>query len=406
MSHKPLEGITIVELATYAAAPAAPRLLADWGATVLKVEGFDGDPYRRQASVFNMPMLEDENLGFDMTCLNKNFLSMNLKHPKGMEALHKMLEKADVLVTSFREKALAKLGLDYHTLKEKYPRLIMAQLYGYGDKGPEKDTAGYDVTCYVARGGILGSFHEKGTSPINEPNAFGDYQVALTLAGGICGALYAREKTGKGDRVITSLFAQSVWAMSVPIMSSQYGNQYPKTRMEVANPFNNSYKTSDDRWLIICVPDYDVYFQKMFTIFGRTDIFGDDDINSIVNIQARSTSRKAIEIIGEAMEKKTLAEWLQIFKSNDVPCEKGALPVEVLEDEQAWAIGALRKVKYPSGNERVICTTPVRFDSQGEPDAKTHGPLGCDTVRILKQYGYSEAELAQMKADGAVKFPD
>ena len=89
----------------------------------------------------------------------------------------------------------------------------MAQMFGYGDKGPEKDTAGYDVTCYVARGGILGSFHERGTSPINEPNAFGDYQVALTLASGICAALYAREKTGKGDRVVTSLFHQALWAM-------------------------------------------------------------------------------------------------------------------------------------------------------------------------------------------------
>ena len=179
-----------------------------------------------------------------MTCLNKKFIAMNLKNPKGMEALHRMLADADVLVTSFRQKALDKLGLGYEQLKEKYPRLIMAQMFGYGDKGPEKDTAGYDVTCYVARGGILGSFHERGTSPINEPNAFGDYQVALTLASGICAALYAREKTGKGDRVVTSLFHQALWAMSVPIMSAQYGNQYPKSRIEVAHPFNHTSRTS------------------------------------------------------------------------------------------------------------------------------------------------------------------
>lgn len=406
MSHKPLEGVKVVELATYAAAPAALRLLADWGATVYKVEDFNGDPYRRQAPVFNIPLMDDENVSWDMTSLNKNFLSINLKHPKGMEALHRLLADADVVVTSFRQKALVKLGLDYDSLKVKYPRLIMAQMYGYGDKGPEKDTAGYDVTCYVARGGILGSFHEKGTSPINEPNAFGDYQVALTLGGGICAALYAREKTGKGDRVITSLFAQSVWAMSVPIMSSQYGNEYPKTRMEVANPFNNSYRTSDDRWLIICVPDYDVYFKKMMGLFGREDLFEDQDINSIGNVLARGTHRKAITAIGEAMEKKTLKEWLQIFKDNDVPCEKGALPVEVLEDEQAWAIGALRKVKYPSGKERVITTTPVRFDSQGEPDAVIGRALGADTLDIMPKYGYSKEELAQMKADGAIKYPD
>lgn len=406
MRHKPLSGVTVVELATYAAAPAALRVLADWGATVIKVEAFDGDPYRRQAPVFNIPLMEDENVSWDMTSLNKEFIALNLKHPKGMEAFHKLLEKADMMVTSFRQKALDKLGLDWDTLKGKYPRLIMGQMFGYGDKGPEKDTAGYDVTCYVARAGILGSFHERGTSPINEPNAFGDYQVAITLASGLCAALYAREKTGKGDRVITSLFHHALWAMSVPIMSSQYGNEYPKSRMEVANPFNNSYKTSDDRWLIICVPDYDVYFKKMMTIFGREDLFDDAEINTIGSVLANSAHRKVITAISESMITKSLAEWLRIFKENDVPCEKGALPVEILEDEQAWAIDGLRKVKYPSGNERIITTTPVRFESMGNPDAVIGRELGAETVSILKRHGYSEDELAAMKADKAVLYPD
>ena len=400
--HKPLEGVRVVELATYAAAPAALRVLADWGAEVWKVESFDGDPYRRQAPVFNIPLMEDENLSFDMTSLNKKFVALNLKNAEGMQALHSMLQNADVLVTSFRQKALDKLGLSYDALKEKYPRLVMAQMFGYGDKGPEKDTAGYDVTCYVARGGILGSFHERGTSPINEPNAFGDYQVALTLASGICAALYAREKTGKGDRVVTSLFHQALWAMSVPIMSSQYGNTYPKSRMEVANPFNNTYRTSDDRWLIICVPDYDVYFRKMMGLFGREDVFEDEDINTIGNVLARKTQSKAIGIIGESMSKKTLAEWLKIFKENDVPCEKGALPSEILDDPQAWAIDGLRKVTYPSGNERVITTTPVRFESMGDPDAVIARGLGSDTASVLRYCGYPEAAINKMQHDKSI----
>ncbi len=400
--RKPLEGVIVVELATYAAAPSGARALADWGAEVWKVEAFNGDPYRRQAPVFNIPLIEDENVSWDMTSLNKKFIALNLKNPQGMEAMHRMLAKADVLLTSFRQKALEKLGLDYDTLKKKYPRLIMAQLYGYGDKGPEKDTPGYDVTCYIARGGILGSFHERGTSPINEPNAFGDYQVGMTLAGGVCAALYEREKTGKGDRVVTSLFHQALWAMSVPIMSAQYGNEYPKSRMEVANPFNNTYRTKDDRWLIICVPDYDVYYKKMMGLFGREDLYDDEDINQIGNVLARGTHSKAISAIGEAMEKKTLAEWLQIFKDNDVPCEKGALPKEIMDDEQAWAIDGIRKVKYPSGNERVITTTPVRFDNMGNPDAVIGREIGAETAEILKACGYTDAQVREMEKDGAV----
>lgn len=405
-AQKPLDGVKVVELATYAAAPAAGRVLADWGAEVWKVEAFTGDPYRRQAPVFNIPLLEDENLSFDMTSLNKKFLAMNLKSPAGMEAFMRLLAGADVFLTSFRQKALDKLGLDYGSLHERFPRLVMAQMFGYGDRGAEKDRPGYDVTCYVARGGILGSFHERGTSPINEPNAFGDYQTALTLTAGICAALYARDRTGQGDRVVTSLFHQSLWAMSVPIMSAQYGNSYPKSRMEVANPFNNTYRTSDDRWIIICVPDYDVYFEKMMRIFGREDLLADEDVNKIGNILERSTQPKAIAAIGEAMARKPLEEWLRIFEENDVPCEKGALPSEVLEDEQAWAIDGLRKVRYPSGNERVITTTPVRFDSMGDPEAKIARELGADTREILAGLGYGEEELAKMKAEGAVTYPD
>lgn len=405
-ARKPLDGVKVVELATYAAAPAAGRVLADWGAEVWKVEAFSGDPYRRQAPVFNIPLLEDENLSFDMTSLNKKFLAMNLKSAAGMEAFIKLLGKADVFLTSLRQKALDKLGLDYESLHKRFPKLIMAQMFGYGDRGTEKDRPGYDVTCYVARGGILGSFHERGTSPINEPNAFGDYQTALTLTAGICAALYAREETGKGDRVVTSLFHQSLWAMSVPIMSAQYGNTYPKSRMEVANPFNNTYRTKDDRWIIICVPDYDVYFEKMMRLFDREDLLADEDINNICNILARDTQPKAIAAIGEAMAKKSLSEWLKIFAENDVPCEKGALPSEVLEDEQAWAIDGLRKVRYPSGNERVITTTPVRFDSMGDPDAIIARELGADTKAVLHSIGYGDEELAKMKADGAVSFPD
>lgn len=322
----PLAGVKVVELATYAAAPAAGRVLADWGAEVIKVEAFSGDPYRRQAPVFNIPLIEDENVSFDMTSLNKKFIALNLKSAKGMEALMKLLATADVLLTSFRQKALDKLGFDYESLKKRFPRLIMAQMFGYGDKGPEKDRAGYDVTCYVARGGILGSFHERGTSPINEPNAFGDYQTALTLAAGVCAALYAREKNGKGERVSTSLFHQAIWAMSVPIMSSQYGNKYPKSRMEVANPFNNTYRTSDDRWLIICVPDYDVYFEKMIRLFGREDLLADEDVNSIGNILARNTQPKAIDAIGEAMEKKSSLNGCEFLMKMTCRAKKGRCP--------------------------------------------------------------------------------
>ena len=121
---------------------------------------------------------------------NKKFITLNLKSPTGIDVMYKLLAEADVFVTNTRTKSLVKLGLDYETLKERFPRLIFAQVLGYGEHGPEKDTAGFDVTCYMARGGVFGTTVNRGDAPMIPTNGFGDFQVSLALASGICAALY------------------------------------------------------------------------------------------------------------------------------------------------------------------------------------------------------------------------
>ena len=155
---KPLKGIKVVDLTTYMATPATGRVLGEWGADVIKVEAAKGDPLRvTQAAVFNMPMSDEENLAFDMCNLNKRFISLNLKSETGAEVMDKLLADADVFLTNTRTKSLKKMGLDWETLHAKYPKLIMAHGLGYGKKGPEKDDPGFDVTCYMARGGVFGT---------------------------------------------------------------------------------------------------------------------------------------------------------------------------------------------------------------------------------------------------------
>ena len=143
---KPLKGIKVVDLTTYMATPATGRVLADWGADVIKVEAMKGDPCRvTQAAVFNMPMSDEENLAFDMVNLNKRFVTLNLKSPMGAEVMDKLLSEADVFITNTRTKSLKKMGLDWETLHAKYPKLIMGHGLGYGKRGPEKDDPGFDV---------------------------------------------------------------------------------------------------------------------------------------------------------------------------------------------------------------------------------------------------------------------
>ena len=198
-SYKPLAGITVVELATFIAAPCSARIMADWGANVIKVESPKGDPMRNMGALVNMPTDENENVAFDQQNSNKCGIIINLKEPEGKEVLYRLLDKADVFVTNNREDALVRMGLSYEQLSERYPALVYGQVSGYGEEGPHKDRPGYDFTSYYARGGISGTLYEKGTSPVMTVAGFGDQQVGLALTAGICGALVQAKRTGKGE---------------------------------------------------------------------------------------------------------------------------------------------------------------------------------------------------------------
>ena len=148
---KPLEGIKVVELSTMLAGPMTARILAEWGADIIKVETFNGDAWRKQGGTTMSPTTPDANPNFDMQNLNKRFVSLNQRTPAGHEAMMKLLENADVFLTNFREQALEGMGLAYEQLKDRFPRLIHAAVLGYGDKGPDKDRPGYDYTAFFSR---------------------------------------------------------------------------------------------------------------------------------------------------------------------------------------------------------------------------------------------------------------
>ena len=141
--YKPLEGVRVVELSFMMAGPSCGRHLADWGAEVIKVETMHGDPYRHIGPTMGMPITEKANPNFDEQNAFKNFMALNLRTPEGMEILHKLLATADVFLSNNRAKALEAMGLSWETLHAKYPRLVYAQVYGYGERGPMKDVAGF-----------------------------------------------------------------------------------------------------------------------------------------------------------------------------------------------------------------------------------------------------------------------
>lgn len=397
---KPLEGVKVVDLTTYLAAPTTVRVLGEWGADCIKIESAKGDPARTQGAVFNMPYEDDENLAFDVANMNKRFITLDLKSEKGLEIAYKLIGEADVFVTNTRTKSLTKLGLDYETLSKRFPKLVFAQVLGYGENGPEKDSAGFDVTCYMARGGVFGTTVNKGDAPMIPTNGFGDFQVSLGLASGICAALYAREKSGKGDKITVSLHHAAVYALSTGVISAQYGNQYPKSRKEVPNPFNNVYRTSDQKWVVICCPEYDRDYEKIMTLLGRPDMVGNPRYMRCADVNAGHLNHEVIDVLDDAIGKVTRKELMSMFKSNDLACEAAYEPLDMYEDEQVWANHIIAKIPYPSG-ERYLPTNPVNFGSVGEPEYQIGGSQGAHTVEILNHLGYSQGEIGEILASGA-----
>ena len=203
-TKRPLDGVRVVELATFIAAPSCARYLADLGAEVVKVEAPSGDPLRYTAINEGRPTGDLENTSFDVDNANKSSICLNTKTPEGREALEKLIARADVFITNVRHKSLVKSGLDYDTLKVKYPKLVMGYVTGYGEEGPDKDLPGFDFTAFFARGGIIGTLFDKDSMPMLTIPGFGDHPVGMYLANGILAALLRARETGRGDKVTVS----------------------------------------------------------------------------------------------------------------------------------------------------------------------------------------------------------
>lgn len=402
----PLSGITVVDMTAFLAAPTVARIMGEWGADVIKVEAPKGDPGRTQGAVFGTPYSDDENPGFDMSNANKRFVTLDLRQEDGKEVMEKLLAKADVFLTSTRVKSLVKLGYDFDALHARHPRLVMAQVLGFGARGPLKDAAGFDMTACMSRGGVLGTTANRGSAPMNPPNGYGDFQVSFVLLSGILAALQGRERTGQGDYVTTSLFHSGVFMLNTAMVAAQYGNEYPKDRRMLTSPFNNSYRAADGKLMALCAPEYDRDFDLVMRLVGREDLQGHATYGVCDTLNAEGRNGEMVDVLDEAFATRPRHEWLELFLANDVPIEACQTPDDVYVDEQAWANDVLRRVTYGTGAERMLPTNPVRFESQGDPQITLTRAQGADTEAVLAELGYDAEQIASILAGGGAVGPN
>lgn len=395
---RPLEGIKVVELATFIAAATTGRFLADLGADVIKVENAKGDPLRYTAPTEGRPLDMYENTTWELENANKRCISLNMKDPKGKEAFFKLLDTADVMITNWRVQALERAGLDYETLKKKYPSLVYGICTGYGEYGPDKDLPGFDFTAFFARAGYLETLRQKSDVPMNMVPGIGDHNVGINLAAGILAALYHAKMTGEGEKVETSLYESAVFNMGMMIQAAQYpdyGVKYPINIREANNPLNAAWKTKDERYIQTCMPDYNTYFKKFTTCLGLPELAEDERMYPVQNLQANGLGVEVYDKIMSRFGEKDHNEWAAVLKEADIPFSLAQSWEEILEDQQAWSNDCFYKMQYPKA-ERTLVKQPVKYHEMG-PTPYNRGPyIGENGVEILEEIGYSKDQINEM----------
>lgn len=401
----PLENVRVVELATYLAATTCARVMADWGAEVIKVEPIKGDVYRRVGGPTQLaPITQTANPAFDNHNSGKKYVSLNLRSAEGMEALHRLLETADVFVTNNRPDALEAMHLDYDSLKEKYPKLIFAHVLGYGEEGPDRNKPGFDFTAFFARSGILADLAPAGGPPCSVVTGMGDHAVSIALVGGICAALYRRTVTGRGEKVDCGLLQVGCFLLQAPIQSGYYGRVMPRTRMKPNQANSNTYQCSDGEWIFVTAMDYVRNFPTLCNeVINRPDLLKDPRFADQASYFKHTT--ELVEIYDEIFKTKTQDEWCELLTKADIPCERLQHFRDLPTDPQVLANHYLYEHTYEDGTKTVFANAPIHFGSIDYANYRfqTSGPIGCDNDEVLQGVGYTKEEMERLRAEGNIK---
>ncbi|MDR1132489.1 MAG: CoA transferase [Oscillospiraceae bacterium] len=399
--RKPLEGVRVVELGTHVAVPKAARMMADWGAEVIKVEPPTGEPWRKIGPSYGVPGRSDHNPIFQSENANKDSIVIDLKAPEGLEAFTKILATADVFITNTRPRALQKLGIDYETMKDKFPKLIYGHFSGYGPVGPEKDRPGFDVAAYWMKAGMPAEWTMKGLPPFKPTAGFGDGTCAALLLSGLLAALLAREKSGRGDFLQISLYSSALWFNSSGVVTGQpqYGMKFPRGKEDYPAPYNLLYQTRDGDWILWSLPDWDKRYRDFLKALHLEQYADDARFTTLAN--AGKHVIEVIDILEKAFRALSTDEVVENLTKGDFVFNRATNPVEISTDEQAWANDYLARLTLEDGKDVVLPTNPLRFESF-TPDFKLAPQLGAGTKNILKQAGYGDAAIGQLIDSGAV----
>jgi crotonobetainyl-CoA:carnitine CoA-transferase CaiB-like acyl-CoA transferase len=401
-----LDGVRVVELASWTYVPAAGAALSDWGADVIKVESVTtGDPGRglvvgpftREAARVDADfILELGNRG-------KRSIAIDIKSDTGRALFGRLLATADVFLTNWLPGALERARLTVDDIRAFNAHIIIARGTGLGVRGPDRDRGGFDAATYLSRGGVAYTLTPFGTeTPAVQGPGFGDLQGGITLAGGVCAALFHRERTGEPSIVDSSLLAQALWTIAPSVMAADFFgiDGIPGAPPGLAmNPLVNRYKTKDDRWIQFVFLQPDRFWAGFCERIGLPELATDPRFVPSSNLIANAA--EACAIVGEKIAARDLAHWRTVLE--DEPGVWGALatPREALNDPQTEPNGYVITNHDAEGKEYKNVAAPVQFD-ETPPEPARAPEHGQHTEEILLELDLDWDDILKAKESGAI----
>jgi formyl-CoA transferase len=391
-----LQGLKVIDAASFLAGPCAATILSDYGADVIKVEPLVGDGQRRLSGTYPV------DYTWQLTGRNKRSLALDFTQPAGREVLLRLIGDADVLLINLRADQLQRYGLHYDALRSLNPRLVYAQISGYGLEGPEAPRRAFDITGWFARTGILDVMHDKDTRPAPPAGGVGDHATAMTLFGAIMLALYRRGNTGEGGMVSTSLAATGAWANGLHLAGVLAGNDSTERRDEEgwSNPFSNIYATQDGRFLMLALAAPKQEWPRLAAALGHPEWATDP---RFADMRSALKNRHALrELMSDAFAAMTIDAVDAKLRAADITFSTVARLRDVANDPQLIANGLIVATDSTEpGYERTLAT-PFKLHDEAQRTPARAPTIGAHSREILAAAGYGDAAIAELLAQGVV----
>jgi crotonobetainyl-CoA:carnitine CoA-transferase CaiB-like acyl-CoA transferase len=400
-----MEGVRILEVAEHTFVPAASALLADWGAEVIKIEHVErGDAMRGLAStgVVSLPnnvhvLLEHSNRG-------KKSLGLDLTTDEGLDILARLAATCDVFLTNKLPGVRKKLKIEVDDIRAANPDIIYVRGTGQGERGPDADKGSYDSLAFWARSGVaVGCTKAEYEGPVMPPApGFGDSIGAMTIAGGIMGALFHRERTGEATVVDVSLLGTGIWAMGQAVALSLLMDipwQPPPADTMRSNPLVRNYRTEDGRWLALCCLQAGRYWAQLCEIIARPELATDERFATHEGLMANSGD--AIDILTDVFAARPLADWRDALEPFTGQWTVVQNTIEVAADPQSVANGYIQDCKTAAGVPFQMAAAPVQF-GEGPPPAGRAPDFNEHGDEILGGLGIDWDTIVDLKVRGVV----